>query len=130
VVAVVRYAAEKQIPIHARGAGTGLAGESLGPGLAVDFSRYLARVKYTGDESVRVQPGLACERLNAHLRRTGRIFGPGSSTRNVTTMGGMIAVDGAGSRWLKYGSAGQHVVSMQVVLGRRPCARRGTRASD
>lgn len=116
VVALVQYAAEKQIPVHARGAGTGLAGESLGPGLVVDFSRHLARVKYTADESVRVQPGLTCERLNAHLRRTGRTFGAGSGNRSVTTMGGMIAVDGAGSRWLKYGSAGQHVVSMQVVL--------------
>jgi FAD/FMN-containing dehydrogenase len=30
VVAVVRYGAENKLPIHARGAGTGLAGESLG----------------------------------------------------------------------------------------------------
>ncbi len=116
VVAAVQYAAEKQIPIHARGAGTGLAGESLGSGLVVDFSRYLARVKYTGDTSVRVQPGLGCERLNAHLRPTRRIFGAGAGNRNMSTMGGLIAIDGAGSRWLKYGTAGQHVVSMQVVL--------------
>jgi FAD/FMN-containing dehydrogenase len=37
VVATVRYAAEHSLPIHARGAGTGLAGESLGPGIMVDF---------------------------------------------------------------------------------------------
>jgi len=116
VVACVQYAAEKQIPLHPRGAGTGTAGESLGPGLVVDFSRYLGRVKYTGEQSVRVQPGLIHERLNTHLRRTGRIFGPNPRTTGTTTMGGMLAVDGAGSHWLKYGSAGQHVVSMQVVL--------------
>ncbi len=116
VVAAVQYAAEKEIPIHARGAGTGLAGESLGPGLVMDFSRYLARVKYTQDTSVRIQPGLGCERLNAHLRPLRRFFGPGSGNRNMSTMGGLIALDGAGSRWLKYGSAGQHVISMQVVL--------------
>ena len=44
VVACLQYAAEKQIPIHARGAGTGSAGASLGPGLVVDFSKYLRRV--------------------------------------------------------------------------------------
>jgi FAD/FMN-containing dehydrogenase len=43
VTACVQYAAEKRIPLHARGAGTGMAGESLGPGLVVDFSRHLAR---------------------------------------------------------------------------------------
>ncbi len=31
VVACVQYAAENEIPLHARGAGTGLAGESIGP---------------------------------------------------------------------------------------------------
>ena len=38
VVACVQYATENEIPLHARGAGTGLAGESLGPGLVLDFS--------------------------------------------------------------------------------------------
>jgi len=116
VVAAVQYAGEKEVPIHARGAGTGLAGESLGPGLVMDFSRHLARVKYTQDAAVRIQPGLGCERLNAHLRPFRRFFGPGAGSRNMSTMGGLIALDGAGSRWLKYGTAGQHVVSMQVVL--------------
>ena len=116
VVACVQYAAEKQIPVHARGAGTGLAGESLGPGLVVDFSRHLHRVKYVGAETVRVQPGVVHERLNAQLRRLGRMFGPDPANSPVTTIGGMIAIDAAGSHWLKYGSARRHVVSLQVVL--------------
>ncbi|NLF06799.1 MAG: anaerobic glycerol-3-phosphate dehydrogenase subunit C, partial [Pirellulaceae bacterium] len=32
------------------------------------------------------------------------------------TIGGMIAIDAAGSRWLKYGSTHRHVRSLQVVL--------------
>ena len=44
VSACLRYAAERHIPIHARGAGTGVAGESLGPGLILDFSAHLRRV--------------------------------------------------------------------------------------
>ena len=43
LAAIVRYASEHAIPLHARGAGTGLAGESLGPGLVVDFARHLRR---------------------------------------------------------------------------------------
>ncbi len=35
---------------------------------------------------------------------------------NVTTMGSVIAIDAGGSHWLKYGSARQHVISLQVVL--------------
>ena len=63
-----------------------------------------------------MQPGVVHERLNAQLRRSGRMFGPDPATSSVTTIGSMIAVDAAGSRWLKYGSARRHVHSLQVVL--------------
>ena len=80
VVACLKYAAEKQIPVHARGAGTGTAGGSLGPGLVIDFSKYLRRVVYADGATVRVQSGLVHERLNAHLRGRGRVFGPDPAT--------------------------------------------------
>lgn len=116
VIASVRYAGEKHIPIHARGAGTGVAGESLGPGIVLDFSRFLRRVLHTDDEVVRVHPGMVHERLNTHLRRRGRVFGPDPANSAVTTVGSMIAVDAAGSRWPRYGSTRPHVRRLQVVL--------------
>ena len=116
VVATVRYANQHQIPIHARGAGSGIAGECLGPGLVIDFSKHLRRIIHTDADTVRVQPGVVHERLNAHLRQSGRIFGPDPAMSSVTTMGSVIAVDAAGSHWLRYNSARQHVKSLQVVL--------------
>ncbi len=116
VAAVVQYARENQLPIHARGAGSGLAGESLGPGLVLDFSSHFRRILRTDPATVRLQPGVVHERLNHHLRLQGRQFGPDPSTSHVTTMGGVVAVDGAGSHWLQYGSARRHVLSLQVVL--------------
>ena len=116
VSACVRYAAEKRIPIHARGAGTGVAGESLGPGLVLDFAAHLRRVIRVDPERVRLQPGVVYERLNESLRPQGRLFGPDPAAGAVTTIGGMIAIDAAGSRWPKYGSTRRHVQSLQVVL--------------
>lgn len=116
VVACVQYAAAHEIPLHARGAGTGVAGESLGPGLILDFSHTMRRVLSIEDDKVRVQPGVVLANLNWHLRGVGRFFGPDPSTRSVTTLGSVLAVDASGSHWLKYGSARQHVESLQVVL--------------
>jgi FAD/FMN-containing dehydrogenase/Fe-S oxidoreductase len=116
VAACVQYAAAEQIPIHARGAGTGLAGESLGSGLVLDFSSHLRRVIRADAESVCVQPGVVHDRLNAYLRSRGRIFGPDPAMSAVTTMGSVVAVDGAGSHWLKYGSTRRHVQKLQIVL--------------
>ena len=116
VASIVEYASRNRLPLHARGAGTGLAGESLGPGLIVDFSRYMRRITGLGPDWVRLQPGVVHAQLNQELRGLGRIFGPDPATSKVTTMGGVIAVDSGGSHWLRYGSARRHVLSLQVVL--------------
>jgi FAD/FMN-containing dehydrogenase/Fe-S oxidoreductase len=116
VVAVVRYAAEENIPLHARGAGTGVAGESLGRGLIIDFSFYMRRLLAVTDETARIQPGMVHAQLNRMLQRRGRLYGPDPATRSVTTMGSVLALDGGGSHWPLYGSARNRVVSMQVVL--------------
>ncbi len=116
VVASVQYAGENRLPIYPRGAGTGLAGESLGPGLVLDFSRYMRRLLETSSDSVRIQPGIVHAQLNELLRPLGRHFGPDPAMSSVTTMGSVIAIDGGGSHWLKYGSARNHVLSLQIVL--------------
>ena len=116
VVACVQYAAERKIPIHARGAGTGLAGESLGAGLVLDFSRYMRRILRIDGDRVRVQPGVVHGLLNQHLRSFGRLFGPDPAMSQVTTMGSVVAIDASGSHWLQYGSARRHVLSLQIVL--------------
>jgi FAD/FMN-containing dehydrogenase/Fe-S oxidoreductase len=116
VAATVRYAAEHSLPIHARGAGTGLAGESLGPGILVDFAHSMRRVLHVDDDTVTLQPGVVHGRLNRQLAVDGRMFGPDPATGGVTTMGSVIALDGAGSHWLAYGSARRHVVALQAVL--------------
>lgn len=116
VVACVQYAAENEIPLHARGAGTGLAGGSVGPGLILDFSHSMRRVLACDHDSVRVQPGLVCATLNRYLADRGRVFGPDPASASVSTLGSMLAVDVSGSRWMRYGSAGDAVISMQLVL--------------
>lgn len=116
VVAAVRYAAENHLPIHARGAGTGLAGESLGRGLVLDFSRYFRRIVADDGDRVRVQPGVVLATLNRYLGRSGRLFGPDPAMRSVTTMGSVVAIDAGGSHWPRYGSARRHVEELQIVL--------------
>src|SRR5437588_68516 len=61
VQAVVRYAAEHQLPLTARGAGTGTAGAALGPGIVLDFSRFLNAITAVGPDIVRAQAGASWE---------------------------------------------------------------------
>ena len=116
VAATLEYACDKGIPVHPRGAGTGTAGESIGPGLIVDFSAYLHHIISTEEDTVRVQSGVAWERLNEHLYPLGRRFGPISSNCLATTIGGMIGVNAAGGYWPEHGPTSKHVRHMRVVL--------------
>ncbi len=116
VIACVQYAGEHNLPIHARGAGTSLIGQSLGGGIVIDFSKHLRRVLETSDDTVRIQPGLVMDRLNLHLQASGRVFGPDPATSRVTTMGSVIAVNGGGARWPRYGATRDRIESLQVVL--------------
>ena len=116
VTACVQYAAEHKIPIHPRGAGTGLAGESLGDGIVVDFSRYMNRIGTVTKHTATVQPGVVHAALNTQLAKQGRLFGPDPAMSSVTTMGSVLAIDASGSHFLKYGSARRYVRSLRVVL--------------
>jgi FAD/FMN-containing dehydrogenase/Fe-S oxidoreductase len=116
VVACVKYAAENGIPIHARGAGTGLTGGCLGHGLVLDFSHSMRRVLRIEDDEATIQPGVVLAHLDDQLAKRNRVFGPDPSSAAVTTMGSVLAANRAGSHWLRYGDPRQRVRSLQVVL--------------
>jgi len=116
VAATVRWAAERGIPVHARGAGSSLTGDALGPGVVIDCSRFLRRIVATTEQTVRVQPGVVGAQLEEHLKRRGRMFGPDPAAAAVTTIGGMIGRNTSGSRFLLHGAVRGRLAAAQVVL--------------
>lgn len=113
---VARYAAEQELPLVPRGAGTNVAGGAIGAGLVIDFSRHMTRVISDDGETVRVEPGVVLERLNHRLRASGRYFPPDPATAAVTTLGGMIATNAAGSHSVLVGTTREHVAAIETVL--------------
>lgn len=116
LIQTVRYASENGLSVHARGSGTSTSGGTLGPGLIVDFSRYFRRVVSIEHDRVVVQPGLVLDELNACLAPIGRRIGPDPPGSSVGTIGGMVGLDAAGPRSLRYGSTGDHVERLGVVF--------------
>lgn len=116
VAAVVQYASEIGASIHVRGSGTSGSAAAIGSGIVLDFSRYMRRTVASGDDFVRVQPGVIRERVNEILRRDhGSFFGPSSGHVPTGTIGGILAVDNIGPRWLRYGSPHESVLELEVV---------------
>jgi FAD/FMN-containing dehydrogenase/Fe-S oxidoreductase len=110
------WSADQNVPLIPRGSGTGLVGGAIGPGIVIDFSRYMNRVVSVGTDTVRVQPGVNRDELNRQLKQRGRYFAPDPSNSRVGTVGGMLGVDGAGSHAVRVGSTRDHVTSIECVL--------------
>ena len=131
VRAIVTYAAEHQLALVPRGAGTGLAGESLGSGLILDLSRHFRSILDVGPDTVRVQPGVVDHDLQSRLAREGRRFAPDVTSGVQCTIGGMLATNASGAHALAHGYTRDHVHELRVVLDNGECvsARKQARPS-
>ena len=118
IVAVVKYAKDKQIPVAARGAGSGVAGESLTNGILLDVSRYMngiISIENAG-ELVTCEPGIVLDELNNYLAKFGRKIGPDPSTANRAVIGGCVANNSTGAHSLQFGYTGDYVEKIEAVL--------------
>jgi FAD/FMN-containing dehydrogenase/Fe-S oxidoreductase len=115
VQTIVRYAGDNGLSIVPRGAGTGLAGESLGPGIVLDLSVHFRGPAEVSGETVRVLPGQTLSEINDALRPHGRRLAPDVSNAASCTIGGMIATNASGANAAVHGYLRDHVAGLRVV---------------
>jgi FAD/FMN-containing dehydrogenase/Fe-S oxidoreductase len=118
VTSVVGYAAAESIPVVARGAGSGLAGESLSGGIVLNMTRYMNKIIGVEDNGQRVicEPGVVLDDLNKYLAQFGRKIGPDPSSANRAVIGGCVANNSTGSHSLQYGYTSSYVEAIEAVL--------------
>ncbi len=107
------------VPVTCRGAGTSIAGNAVGTGLVLDFSRYLNRILDLDPQArtATVQPGVVHATLQRAAAAHGLRFGPDPSTHTRCTIGGMIGNNACGSRSLAYGRTSDNVLGLEVLTG-------------
>ncbi len=127
VAAVVATAGRFGVPVLPRGAGTSLAGQTVGHAVVMDMSRHMSSIIEIDPERrlARVQPGVVQEQLNLAAAPHRLMFGPDTSTSNRATLGGMIGNNSAGSQSVRYGMTIDHVLELDVVLSDASRARFG-----
>ena len=118
VIQVVRSCAEHGISITARGGGTSQAGQAVGGGVQLDFSKYLNRVLELDPDkqTVKVQAGIVLDELNEFLKPYNLQLPLDLSTSNRATIGGMVGNNSAGTRSVVYGKTIDYVHSLTAVL--------------
>ena len=121
VVAVVKLARERGIPIVPYGGGSGVCGGAvpLLGGITIDTKRMQQLRSVHGDELIcDVDAGLNGERFERELERRGYTFGHFPSSIYCSTVGGWLATRAAGQLSTKYGKVEDRVAGLTVVTGR------------
>src|SRR2546422_3047990 len=95
VAKTVAFAAASGIPVTARGGGSSLAGQALGPGIVLDFAAHTNRVVELDQERrfVRVEPGAIHGRVQKAAERVGLRLGPDPSSGDFCTIGGDVGTN-------------------------------------
>ncbi|HEU4405938.1 MAG TPA: FAD-linked oxidase C-terminal domain-containing protein [Polyangiaceae bacterium] len=132
VVAALRFADGRRVPVVTRAAGTGLAGGAN----AVDGCIVLSVAKLDRivgvDAATRtavVGPGVLNAALAAEAAAHGLFYAPDPASRDISTIGGNIATNAGGGCCLKYGVTGDHVAALKVVTADGTLIRTGSVAA-
>ncbi|MFM1801223.1 MAG: hypothetical protein RJA81_575, partial [Planctomycetota bacterium] len=117
LLATIAYGSEQKIPLHPRGSGLGVTGESLGSGIVLDLSRNFRRILRIGSSTVTVQAGVTMAELNHALLPTGRrVVGSVTDQEQMTVGGWLSGNDSRHGRLPQFNSFVHPVVSLRMAL--------------
>ena len=121
IVAIVKLARERRVPIVPYGGGSGVCGGAvpLRGGITIDTKR-MQQVRSMRDAELicDVEAGLSGERFERELGRRGYTFGHFPSSIYCSTVGGWLATRAAGQLSTKYGKVEDRVAGLTLVTGR------------
>ncbi|MGH9057355.1 MAG: FAD-binding and (Fe-S)-binding domain-containing protein [Acidimicrobiales bacterium] len=119
VLAALRVCGDAGVALTSRGGGTSIAGNAVGAGVVVDFSRHLNAVRAVDPEArtATVEPGAILDDVTAAASKHGLRFGPDPSTHARATIGGSLGNNACGARALAFGRCADNVIDLDVVAG-------------
>ncbi|AKU17658.1 FAD-binding and (Fe-S)-binding domain-containing protein [Luteipulveratus mongoliensis] len=117
VLAALEVSRRHQAPVTSRGGGTSIAGNAVGTGVVLDFSRHMNQVISLDRESASavVQPGTVHATLQRQALASGLRYGPDPSSHTRCTIGGMVGNNACGNRALGYGKTGDNLLGAELV---------------
>ena len=119
VAAVMRWCYENDVPLTARGGGTGLAGGAIPVegGVVIGFER-LNRIRQFDPLLWRmhVEAGVTTADVQRLARESGLRFPPDPGAAEISQIGGNIACNAGGPHAFKYGVTGHWVTGLEAVV--------------
>ncbi|MFQ5487365.1 MAG: FAD-linked oxidase C-terminal domain-containing protein [Gammaproteobacteria bacterium] len=116
--AVLRLCHEWDVPVVARGAGTGLSGGALPParGVLLSLTRFTRVLEVDPrNRTARVEPGVRNVSISEAAAPYGLYYAPDPSSQIACTIGGNVAENSGGVHCLKYGLTVHNILGLKVL---------------
>lgn len=118
VQAIVRLCNRLQIPVVARGAGTGLSGGALPheAGVLLSLAKFKSILQIDADQRLAVvQPGVRNLAISQAVDQFGLYYAPDPSSQIACSIGGNVAENSGGVHCLKYGLTVHNILQIKIV---------------
>ncbi|MBN2011763.1 FAD-binding oxidoreductase [candidate division KSB1 bacterium] len=117
VIKTIEFARNAGLALTARSGGSGLSGAAIGPGIVLNFKKYMNRVLNVGEETV-VQPGTVLDAFLKQMHDEYLMLPSVPSSSALCALGGNIGARSTGPRTARYGTIDTFVTSLRFVTAR------------
>jgi len=118
VQAILRLCYEREVPVVARGAGTGLSGGALplDNGILLSLAKFKDIIDIdTNNRVARVQPGVRNLAISQAAEEFNLYYAPDPSSQIACTIGGNVAENSGGVHCLKYGLTVHNIQQLKII---------------
>ena len=118
---IVTYVSENkpenpELSITPRSAGTDMSGGAIGQSIVVDMVKHMNRIFEVSAKSAHAQPGLHYRDFEKETLKHGALMPSYPASRDLCTIGGMVANNSGGEKSLQHGKTERFVTELKVVL--------------
>lgn len=106
-----------KLSLTVRSGGTCMSGGSINDSIILEVSKYMYEIKEVSTTEGHSQPGAFYRDFEVETLKAGAVMPSFPASRDLCTIGGMVANNAGGERSLQYGKTEEFINSLQVVLG-------------
>ncbi len=104
------------LSLTARSGGTDMSGGSLSESIIIDFTAHFNRIIEIANSGATIEPGVFYRTFEVEAKKKGLLLPSYPASKNICTLGGMIANNSGGEKSLVYGKTEDYVERLEIVL--------------
>lgn len=107
---------DKAVSLTARAAGTDMTGGPLSQSIVVNFVKHFNHILEVADGQAIIEPGVYYRDFEAAAAKQGLVMPSYPASRDLCSVGGMVANNAGGEKTLTHGKTADYVGELEVVL--------------